>query len=404
MRWNMQYSIGAPNWINVEKAEWKGEISRPGQFSLPEWGCPSLAFSLGSATFSTVSPNSSSIITAADIDMNSIACWQNFQSVETDVALEYPSMNFVKNSPPRPDESTAKWLENPEDSQGGTAFQMVNTNMFITLSNPNVSGKVWAKGDWADRFTQAIVHTASKEDGLSIKDLAGVANSDRFIKMVQRLYARYMVQAISNNMRVDMAENASSMALTDALWTPTASPVFTPIPSLYTPPLSNPLRSTTRRTVSDTSSSRATNSIAKPISTPKATPASILTPNSTPRAASNQLRKRADNTLPATLTQTGSGAHIRLKQNRAPKIALQVMLSVMIVGALASRLLLRTKETLQREPYSIAGRAVLVANGNILETMDADGHEDVVLDGRRYRLGWWVDDKGRKRYGITIER
>jgi hypothetical protein len=42
------------------------------------------------------------------------------------------------------------------------------------------------------------------------------------------------------------------------------------------------------------------------------------------------------------------------------------MLGFMAAGATTTKLLMCTKELLPDEPYSIAGRAVLIASGNIL--------------------------------------
>lgn len=90
-----------------------------------------------------------------------------------------------------------------------------------------------------------------------------------------------------------------------------------------------------------------------------------------------------------------------MMQNKGPEIALQVMLGFMAAGAILSKLLLRTKELLPHEPYSIAGRAILVANGNILHhdttSTDKNGKE------QQYRLGWWIDSSGTERYGICIQ-
>ena len=112
--------------------------------------------------------------------------------------------------------------------------------------------------------------------------------------------------------------------------------------------------------------------------------------------------------LPALLTQSAEGAHVRLRQNRGPKIALQVMFAFMALGAIVARLLTRTKEVLQREPYSIAGRAALVTDPSLLEALNEDskstGVEGVGGSDRRYRLDWGEDEQGRKRYGICIAK
>jgi hypothetical protein len=102
------------------------------------------------------------------------------------------------------------------------------------------------------------------------------------------------------------------------------------------------------------------------------------------------------------LIDTGTGARHRLKQNRASKTALQVMLGLMSLGIILMRLLQRTRQTLQREPYSIAGRAVLVANGNML---DALGHnwERAGLADKKFSVRWIKDGNGDSAYGIWVD-
>ncbi|KAF1941476.1 hypothetical protein EJ02DRAFT_423042 [Clathrospora elynae] len=382
-------SANVMNWysnqVNLVSGETeRGEIVRPYRYQLPQWGCPSLAFALGTVSFKR--KNATSFV-LNDPDINVLVCSQNLQSVETDVVLYYPSMAISKDYPPYPDESTATWLQNSTHGNGGTDFQFVPSNMLMSLNNPNgYMSSPWAPTDDADRFVQALVYTAQKEEGLHLRDLVGVGNSEMYLKMVQRLYGRYMAQAMSNNMRVGVTEGVSNMTFTDAPWTPTASPVIVP-------------------TQASSSLTKTSNSAKTLTTTRTATHLSRAAAISSTTEASHQ-RKRAagaEQTIPATLIRNGAGAHVRLKQNRAPKIALQAILAFMAVGAIIAKLLLRTKKTLQREPYSISGRAVLVASGDMLHTPE-DDREGTAWDEKMYRLGWWEDSGGRRRYGIYVER
>lgn len=86
------------------------------------------------------------------------------------------------------------------------------------------------------------------------------------------------------------------------------------------------------------------------------------------------------------------------------------MLGFMAAGAILTRLLSRTKELLPHEPYSIAGRAILIANGNILRHDTAVTSNDTAIQGKdkdgnkqRYRLEWWKGTSGVERYGICIQ-
>jgi hypothetical protein len=375
----------------------KHRIYIPRKMVLPQWGCPSVTFALGTVSFKRdpSNPNSSAVLKS--VDVNTQVCSQTLQTVDTDIVLEHPSMALAKEHVPIPDESTVKWLQNSTNGTDSTAFQYVLTNMLISLNNPDgYLSDPWAPTDDADRFTQTLVHVAQQEEGLHPKDLVGVGNSDTYLKMVQRLYGSYMALAISNNMRVGMSENTPDIPFTDATWSATASPMIVPTPA--------PSSATRKAMTTMTSIKQITKTMTATSTEWEDIPSATQT-IATSTAEATSLRKRANDaerTLPATLTRTGAGANIRLKQNNAPKIALQAMLAFMVVGAIVTKLLLRTNKTLQREPYSIAGRAVLMANGNMLHTLghESDGTE---RDAKRYRLGWWEDEDGRRRYGVCVE-
>jgi hypothetical protein len=343
----------------------------PQNITLADWGCPSLLFTLGTLTLSkdetrvvlntTTNGNDKDIIYTLDVeaDITNIVCWQTLESVETNVTLQYPNLAISPTHPPQPDDSTVKWVQNLTATQDGTTFQFAPNNLLIALNNPNGSlSYPFTQADDVDRFTQAMVYAASREHNLTLPELA---NSTTLQHMAQKLYGRYMAQALSNNMRVDFDQPTPGAALTDALWTP---------PSAAAAPSNLTSRFATR-----------------------STPPSTNEPK--------RLWKRAggaSRAVPAVLTLTDEGARTRMVQNKAPKIALQAMLGVMAVGVVLARVLQRTKEVLPREPYSIAGRAVLVADGDVLE----DQSEGV--EGERlYRLGWWRDQGGVERYGICVQ-
>jgi hypothetical protein len=182
---------------------------------------------LGIVSFKRDPSNSNSSAVLKSVDVNTQVCSQTLQTVDTDIVLDYPSMALAKEHVPIPDESTVKWLQNSTNETDSTAFQYVLTNMLISLNNPDgYLSDPWALTDDADRFTQALVHVAQQEEGLHLKDLVGVGNSDTHLKMVQRLYGRYMALAIINNMRVGMSEDISDVPFTDATCSATASPVI----------------------------------------------------------------------------------------------------------------------------------------------------------------------------------
>lgn len=335
-----------------------GSGLNPTYITLADWGCPSLAFTVGTISFKSDPRNGKVNFTSpydesrmwnnllVDANVSTIVCSQHVQSVMTNLTLDYPGMTISTDTPPRPDETTVKWLKNTTATKDGTTFQFAPNSMLLALNNPNGSlSAPFNQTDDVDRFTQALAYISHKEDNITFEDLMGTKNVESLRTAAQNLYGRYMAQAFSNNMRIDVNNDTPNITLTDAPWPPPTS----------------------KRSV----------------------------PLETQRRDTTQPR------IPAILTQTGAGGHTRRVQNRGPKIALQVMLGFMAAGAIITKLLLRTKELLPHEPYSIAGRAILVANGNLLQH-DTDSK---ATDGKeqRYRLRWWKDSSGTERYGICIQ-
>ncbi|KAI0196940.1 hypothetical protein F4808DRAFT_452627 [Astrocystis sublimbata] len=104
--------------------------------------------------------------------------------------------------------------------------------------------------------------------------------------------------------------------------------------------------------------------------------------------------------------------HLRLKQEKAPKIALQVLLGIMSLCAIVSRVMLRDMEKLvPHNPCSIAGRASLFADGEVstrkLVPYGAEWQTGTeltksgVYEGWLFSLGWW-ESLGVYKYGVDI--
>lgn len=102
---------------------------------------------------------------------------------------------------------------------------------------------------------------------------------------------------------------------------------------------------------------------------------------------------------------------IRLKQNKGPKLVLQVLLGVMAVGGAVAHSMLDTKEVLRQSPCSIAGKMELLARSELCNTRKVipEGAEwwdekrrrqFGLFDGWFFSLGWWGDET--KWYGIDI--
>jgi hypothetical protein len=391
------------SWDDDQVYPWEPVVA-PSRWTLPEWGCPSLAFIVGTVSLRNLTnstkdstgpqPFDKSRIAVSHGNLSALVCTQNLQQVETDVTLDYPSMAINKNKPPRPDEATSKWIRNSASKQGGTAFQFVPKNMMISLNSPNVSSdSVDGSTEELDRFVQAATYVAQKEEGLNSTNLFGIANLDNMVSALQKMYGRYMAQALSNNMRVSRSSGDTPNAnMTSALWIATASPIIIPTPSPSStsrPAVMLKSNGTTPVSINSTSGAHAANISTISLSTE--------TPGPIHGRAANP-----ESTLSGTLIDTGTGARYRLKQNRASKIALQVMLAVMSLGVILMRLLQRTRQTLQREPYSIAGRAVLVANGNMVDALGHDWERAGLAD-KKFSLKWIKDGNGDSTYGIWVD-
>ncbi|KAI0535917.1 hypothetical protein GGR58DRAFT_514997 [Xylaria digitata] len=103
---------------------------------------------------------------------------------------------------------------------------------------------------------------------------------------------------------------------------------------------------------------------------------------------------------------------LRLKQEAAPKIAIQAILALIVVCAVISRVLLRGIDKLvPHNPCSIAGRAALFADGEVstrkLVPYGAEWRTESelasagVYEGWLFSLGWW-ESWGVYKYGVDI--
>lgn len=103
----------------------------------------------------------------------------------------------------------------------------------------------------------------------------------------------------------------------------------------------------------------------------------------------------------------------RLVQNKGPKIALQVLLSVMVLCAALAYRLVDMRRTLLCEPCLIVGKASLVTGSRFLEQVEEDldrEGEGVGRGSRRHsqfesyvlKLIWYADREERDRIGQVI--
>ena len=102
---------------------------------------------------------------------------------------------------------------------------------------------------------------------------------------------------------------------------------------------------------------------------------------------------------------------LRLKQNKGPKIVLQVLLGIMAVCGAIAYSMLNTKELLRQSPCSIAGKMELLANSELCNSRrvipegaewwdEKQRKQYGLFDGWFFSLGWWGTE--RRWYGIDI--
>ncbi|KAI2616318.1 hypothetical protein GGR54DRAFT_649601 [Hypoxylon sp. NC1633] len=319
----------ATSWAPGASANWVGG-----------YGCPSIAVTLGRGTATPVKGKNKTDYTF-DVDMSTIVCSQHLQTVNTSVAMSFPSVGtIIADPPPVPDESTARYLLTQLAHSLGRTFEFPLNAFLLSLASvsgnntvPGPNGGGSAENNDLDGFVSALATTSPSTP---ITSLAGSANAQALVDATRKLYGTYMAQALSSNMR--------SRDLTTLVSTP--------------------------------------NSAAAPAEQP-----SVV----------------GSVTIPGRL---------RLTQQRAPKVALQAMLAVMIVCLVAGRLLLRgVDQVVPHNPCSFAGTATLLADGEVCTRKiippgaewrsDAELRSTGVFDGWMFSLGWW-ESLGVYKYGVDI--
>jgi hypothetical protein len=104
---------------------------------------------------------------------------------------------------------------------------------------------------------------------------------------------------------------------------------------------------------------------------------------------------------------------LRLKQNKGPKIVLQVLLGVMVVCGAIAYFMVDTRKVLRQSPCSIAGKMALLARSELCNTRrvipagaewwdERRRREQGLFDGWFFSLGWWGE--ATKWYGIDVGR
>lgn len=171
------------------------------------FGCPSFSVTLGQGSaIKRYSRAKNTTTYDFDIDVTSIMCYQHIEVVDTNVTLSLPSLGVISpDTPPVPDESTARYLINKLSNYTGRIFEFPVNNLLLTLAYgtgditiPVLDGGVVDQNQ-LDNFVRFL---ATVNASSPINTLVGRNNTQNLIDATNRLYKTYMPQAIDKNMRV----------------------------------------------------------------------------------------------------------------------------------------------------------------------------------------------------------
>lgn len=186
--------------------------------STGNFGCPTFGFTVAS---SAVTPGRSSNNSTIHTNATAVMCTQHLEQVTVNVTLRNTDLSIDSTAhPPVPDEMTRKRLRNPATNDSEVWEWPLNDllNRMIDLSpTPQLQRFDGRDRDFLNRYhmpttvgIDGFVKTlVDGNAGVPIESLLGEANQGALIEAGSRLYAEYMAQAISYNMR-----NATSLTNT----------------------------------------------------------------------------------------------------------------------------------------------------------------------------------------------
>lgn len=168
-------------------------------------GCPSFAFSLGTASAGTKTKqkNGDGQIWNSHSNISIMYCYQHLEQVLTNVTFSYPGFAINSTTPPVPIESTAHTLTNTTNNAQNW-FDISTNTLINTLQDVGTS----VKGrNWINPFIQALVWG---KDGIPIDQLYDNGNMSTLTTAANRLYGQYIAQAISANMRTAVPQTGQT--------------------------------------------------------------------------------------------------------------------------------------------------------------------------------------------------
>ena len=138
------------------------------------------------------------------IHINIMYCYQRLEQVMTNITFSYPDFTINGTIPPKPLESTAHDLRNATTTSHN--WFDVSLNTFIRSLRDLGTGVTGR--NWINPFIQALVWG---KDGIPIDELYNNGNMSTLAAAANRLYARYIVQAISANMRTTVPQTGETL-------------------------------------------------------------------------------------------------------------------------------------------------------------------------------------------------
>lgn len=180
-------------------------VSYQGSLDNPMHSCPSVSYSLGmvhAGNTTRKSSKSGGVVWTSTQNVTVVYCYQRLEQVMTNVTFSYPEFTINSTTPPIPLEETATVI-----TQNNTQYWFdISLN---TLINSLQDLPVGVKGrNSVNTFVQAL---SWGHNGVPLDQLYNNGDMTNLNAAANRLYGRYVTQAISANMRTITPQSANSI-------------------------------------------------------------------------------------------------------------------------------------------------------------------------------------------------
>lgn len=179
--------------------------------NLANSSCPSIAFFFGSLpdtapaqtnqTRLPMSPTRN--LTSSEASGMTLACAQLIEEVDTAVTFLLPEWSIDQSAPIVPDESSTRQI--------GGVYQFPAVSSLISTFGVSSSNTTF-QGDIMRHFGTFFAAVVHGKDGIPAEEL--LADEDRLIGAVSKLYGRYMAQVMTRKMRSPTGEQVFEASVT----------------------------------------------------------------------------------------------------------------------------------------------------------------------------------------------